>query len=93
MCEWGDTVPVLVTVPAYLSHTGKARRCYKPIDRCLALLVRALNKAGLATANCCCGHGKHRPCINLADGRAILIIEAPEDPLALQLLQSGPAVE
>ena len=52
----------LVKVPAYLSHTGYTCWRWKPVDKCLASLVNALNaKAdtapGQLTASCCCGHG------------------------------------
>lgn len=73
MCQWGDDVRVLVTVPAELSHTGKARRAFKGIDRCIAPIVRALNRAGILTIQSCCGHGKGDGRIDLADGRTLFI--------------------
>jgi len=65
---------VQVTVPAHLSHTGKDRRARKPIDSCIAPIVRALNRAGIRTDASCCGHRKWPGSIVLFDGR-ILIIE------------------
>ena len=58
MCEWGDTIPVLVKIPADLSYTGKARWAVKPIDKCIAPLVRFLQNSGIDMRASCCGHGK-----------------------------------
>lgn len=73
MCEWGDDVILLVPIPDYLSWTGNLRWEYKGIDRCIAPIVKALNDAGIYTANCCCGHGKANGIIFLHDGRTIEI--------------------
>lgn len=78
MCKHGDTVKLLVPMPAHLSHTGKFRWAVKSVDRCIAPLVATLNAAGVYTANCCCGHGKRRGEIILHDGR-VLIISKPND--------------
>lgn len=75
MCKYGDTVTLRVPIPACLSHTGKFRWDDKPIDRCLAPLIQALNDAGIHTANCCCGHGKTDGSILLHDGRILIIRE------------------
>lgn len=73
MCKHGDTVELLVTVPARLSSDGKAYRGLKSIDRCIAPIVEALNNAGIMTANSCCGHGKGPGGIFLHDGRYLEI--------------------
>lgn len=73
MCNWGDTVDLIVPIPAELSHTGQFRWAIKPIDRCIANLVKALNGAGIYTAGCCCGHGKGDGSIILHDGRELII--------------------
>lgn len=73
MCEWGDTVPVRVNIPAHLSHTGKNRWEEKAIDRCIAPFVKALNKVGILTASSCCGHGERDGEIILQDGRVLKI--------------------
>ena len=78
MCEHGDTVDLEVTVVAAMSHTGSDRLAVKPIDRCLAPLVQALNAAGLTTTNSCCGHGRGPGTILLADGRRLTIDRPPE---------------
>lgn len=75
MCDWGDTVNLLVLVSSDSSYTGKQRWDIKAIDRCLAPLVQALNDAGIYTASCCCGHGKYDGYIILQDGRALKIID------------------
>lgn len=75
MCNWGDSVPMRVFIPAHLSHTGAGRYATKPIDRCIAPLVMALNEAGIITIASCCGHGREPGRIDLLDGR-VLRIEA-----------------
>lgn len=86
MCEWGNTDDVEVTIPSFLSHTGKPYSKVVQIDSCIAKLVKVLNEIGMRTASCCCGHGKHRPCILLQDGRCIVICESPDDPLVFKLV-------
>ena len=55
--RWGDSVPVRVPIPAYLSHTGKFRWAIKSIDRDIAPLVRWLNRfPGVRTVQSCSGH-------------------------------------
>jgi hypothetical protein len=68
-------VPVAVVIPADLSHTGEARVAVKPIDACIADIVRRLNAgaAGAVTRGSCCGHGKGTPEIELQDGRVIRV--------------------
>lgn len=73
---YGDCKKVLVTIPKELSHTGKERKAYKPIDSCIADIVKALNKGGIKTEFSCCGHKKgKRSIIMLSDGRDIIIEE------------------
>jgi hypothetical protein len=48
-------------------------------DPCIADLIAALNHAGLATVASCCGHGVVDGRISLADGRELLLPEAPTD--------------
>lgn len=73
MCSWGTSVPLTVTVPAALSHTGEARQKVVDVDACIAPIVAALNAAGVVTVASCCGHGKRPGRISLADGRDLLI--------------------
>jgi len=73
MCKWGNTVKCLVTIPASESFTGKERKAYKAIDFCIAPVVKALNKAGIKTRGCCCGHGEYQGSIWLMDGRELFI--------------------
>lgn len=68
MCKHGDTIDLLVPIPANCSHTGEFRWDTKPIDRCLASYVKALNDAGLYTGGSCCGHGKGGGNISFHDG-------------------------
>jgi hypothetical protein len=74
MCKWGDTTRMCVRVPRRLSATGRARMRTKEIDRCIAPLVKALNRAGIATVACCCGHGHRQGRIDLDDGRTLKIV-------------------
>ena len=86
MCEHGNDVHMLVTIPAHLSYTGEAREEYKPIDACIASIVHALNAHGIFTEASCCGHGKGPGSIILQDGRELLVHvasaprETPEEP-------------
>lgn len=45
------------------------------VDRCIAPLVRTLNRAGIYTVASCCGHGKMPGSIVLEDGRELLVLE------------------
>lgn len=80
MCKHGDSVDALVNIPADLSHTGEARWATKPIDRCIAPLVRALNDGGVLTAGSCCGHGKAPGSIILQDGRVLVVSAVRSSP-------------
>ena len=75
MCEWGNDVVMLVPIPEELSCTGEFRWDYKGIDSCIAPIVKALNEAGVYTAQSCCGHGGDGS-ILLHDGREIIIRHA-----------------
>jgi len=68
-------VPVPVVVPAEQSCTGETRVAIKPIDACLADVVRRLNAGATepVTTGCCCGHGEGRGSILLADGRELRV--------------------
>lgn len=73
MCAWGNYIKLKVPISKELSYTGKARWAIKPIDSCIAPIVKALNKSGILTKSCCCGHGKKNGAILLQDGRKLLI--------------------
>lgn len=72
MCEWGTYERCEVTIPAELSHTGARRSDTKPIDACIAPLIRALNAAGVVTISSCCGHGRQPAEISLDDGTELV---------------------
>jgi hypothetical protein len=72
MSAWGDTVPLPVTIPARLSHTGLRRHAVKAIDRGVADLVGALNRAVIVTVASCDGHGGPGR-IDLEDGRVLVV--------------------
>lgn len=57
-CPCGRTLDLVVTISAEASHTGRRRQAIKPIDFCLADLVKDLNQRGRTTTGSCCGHGK-----------------------------------
>lgn len=84
MCRRGENIDV-VMVPVMRHRSGdfaaEIRWKYLPIDQCIAELVRALNVAGHPTMACCCGHGDVPGIIGLEDGRALVIIDAKEQPL------------
>lgn len=71
MCIQGDEVLLYVPIPAHLAHDGQFRWDWKAVDRCIAPIVVALNKAGIYTAGCCCGHGQENGTIFLHDGRVL----------------------
>lgn len=73
MCNHNDTIRLHVPIPADHSHTGEFRWGYKPVDRCIAPIVQALNAAGIMTVNACCGHGDGPGAIALHDGRELTI--------------------
>jgi hypothetical protein len=73
MCKWGTYKNIEVTIPAHLSCTGETRKAVKPIDACIAPIVKALNEAGVTTIASCCGHGKRPSNISLTDGRELVI--------------------
>ena len=74
-----NTVILNVPIPAHLSHTGKFRWALKPIDSCIAPIVKALNDAGIYTSGCCCGHEKADGNIILHDGRVLIIQGSVKD--------------
>lgn len=76
MCKWGITEIVEVTIPADLSHTGKEYKKKVGIDKCIAPIVRALEKGGVKMCASCCGHGKGAGYIHLQDGRILIIKRA-----------------
>lgn len=75
MCDWGDSVVVSVLVPASVSCTGSDRRAQKPIDRCLAPIVKALDRAGVRMTGSCCGHGRGPATIALEDGSELVLLK------------------
>jgi hypothetical protein len=77
MCKHGNEVILNVPIPANLSHTGRFRWDDKAVDSCIAPIVDALNKAGIYTSNCCCGHGQEDGSIFLHDGRVLIVKSAP----------------
>jgi len=70
MCS--TTESVMVYIPSDLSHTREARWTYKPVDSCIAPIVRALILAGIYTRSSCCGHGADGSIV-LQDGRELVI--------------------
>ncbi|MEE9316530.1 MAG: hypothetical protein V3U97_05415 [bacterium] len=54
MCKWGDTVEVEI-IKEHVSLGNKVH-----VDRCMSKVVKELNRLGLKTTGCCCGHGKGR---------------------------------
>jgi hypothetical protein len=70
-------VLVEVVIPPDLSCDGTTYRKKMQIDACIADLVEALDRAGIATRGCCCGHGEHEGHIQLQDGRVLLVLQGP----------------
>jgi len=72
MCH-NKTVPILVKIPADLSHTGAEFWKLAEIDSCISHLVFTLQAAGIDMRGSCCGHGKGDGHIDLQDGRVLVI--------------------
>ena len=79
MCEHGDTIGVYVKVPAALAAEGVDTMRVKQIDRCIAPLVRALQRHQVCMLSSCCGHGKSPGAITLADKRTLVILPPLKD--------------
>ena len=67
MCKWGTNLPAKVLTP------GCDGTEIVMVDACLRQLVEAINAGGFRTIGCCCGHGKGKGSILLADGRELVI--------------------
>lgn len=74
MCEWGTHEEMTLTIPAHLSHSGKAYEKLVAVDACIAPIVRALNAGGVPTVASCCGHGRGPGNITLDDGRELVVM-------------------
>ena len=84
MCKRGDTVSVMVLKDE--PHHWH----FQDIDRCIAPLVNALNKADIYTASCCCGHGEELGHIWLRDGRALIILpDATKDTITAMVTKAA----
>ena len=81
MCEWGNTTPLEVTIPASHSSTGKDKRKVVDIDSCFYEFVELLNDNGFPTVAHCCGHGKQPAVIAFHDKGVIkeMLIMSSED--------------
>jgi hypothetical protein len=75
MCEHGTTVDLLVPITADLAWEGELTWKIKPIDACIAPIVKALNEGGVLTRGCCCGHGVRRPEIILSDHTRLVLLD------------------
>jgi len=71
MCEYGNTKMCRVLTVADDSHTGKMRWDWKPVDSCIAEVVDMLNKYGILTRSCCCGHGVAKSSVILHSGQTL----------------------
>lgn len=73
MCDYGNQVILSVPIPGDLSFEGVDVWKDKPIDSCIAPIVKALNDAGIYTVASCCGHGKGGGSIVLWDDREMVL--------------------
>lgn len=78
MCKHGETEAVKVKINAKLSHTGKAYWKNVYIDKCIATIVRALQRGNIDMLYSCCGHGERDGEILLVDGRILSIKKCKE---------------
>lgn len=79
MCKQGEYQEVLVRIPKDLACSGKTYLKYMKIDRCIAPIVKALQRGGIDMRGSCCGHGKRDGNIELQDGRMIIIKPSGEE--------------
>ncbi len=82
MCEHGTYKTVRVKIAADLSCTGKERWKVAVIDRCIASIVEALQRAGINMRGSCCGHGKIDGYIHLQEGRFLIIKDNADEYMA-----------
>ena len=73
MCKEGTYQKVKVKIPADLSSTNKVKWKYAKIDKCIAPIVKALQKGKVDMRGSCCGHNKTEGNIHLQDGRILII--------------------
>lgn len=66
MCKHGDFVKVPKAL--LLRDDYYSERDYVLIDRCMVDQIIELNRAGIKTTGCCCGHGKTEPTIVMYSG-------------------------
>ncbi len=74
-CRPGESVRV--KVPADLECCGSGAWKDKPIDSCIAPIVKALQEGGIDMRGSCCGHGDGDGQIELQDGRVLVLLAQP----------------
>ena len=62
MCGIEDKVPVFIDGVEF------------QVDKCLSILVDEMNKLGIKTIECCCGHGNQPPWIAIDAGKMAIDI-------------------
>ena len=75
MCKWGTEEKVWVRISADLSCTGKEKWKHVLVDKCIAPIVRALQKENIDMRGSCCGHECKVGDIHLQDGRVLIIAD------------------
>ena len=81
---------MIVPIPAELSHTGEYYYKLVGIERCIASIVRALNRGGITTIASCCGHDNRPGSIVLGDKRELII--APDYETARRIDEMFPDI-
>jgi hypothetical protein len=81
-CPCGIESLVHVHIDADLACEGIEKWKMVRIDKCVAPIVKALQKGGFNMRGSCCGHGKGPGRIDLSDGRILLIQNGGEKYLA-----------
>ena len=72
MCKWGTDEWVTICKPTPVQGRTRIK-----VDSCIAPLVQALSDCGVEMTASCCGHGKARGRIDLADGQIVWIPVVP----------------
>lgn len=73
MCKQGKIEKVEVIVPFWYSDSGSQETRIVGVDRCIAEIIEALNKGGIATVASCCGHQIKPGRITFRNGRELMV--------------------
>ena len=79
MCRWGTYEEVPVYYQSQIFEPSELKLHSEPIDACIAAYVAQMNRRGIITVDCCCGHGKYhdgvkaRPLVSMLTSQAEIL--------------------